>query len=180
MNKIKNKKTLIINITLVIGLILSFLVTTYALIKLATTVDDNLFQTGKMKINLNDGKTIIEENEFIFEPGMTVTKEFFIENQGTFDVYYKIYLDDVNGKLADVLNITIKKDDKVLCQGTANELNKNNVEVTDEILKANEKHVLSAVFHYPEDSGNSTQNSNITFTLGVDAVQAKNNPDKEF
>lgn len=180
MNKIKNKKNLIINITLVIGLILSFLLTTCALIKISITEDDDLFQTGEMKINLNDGKTIIDENEFIFEPGMTVTKDFFIENQGTFDVYYKIYLDDVSGELADILNITIKKGDTILCEGTINALNKNNVEISDEILKANEKHILSAVFYYPEDLENYTQNLNITFTLGADAVQAINVSNKDF
>lgn len=180
MNKTMGKKKLIRGCLLIVILITGFLVTTQALINLSVSVDDNLFQTGSLKINLNDGKTIIDENEFIFEPGMMVTKEFFVENQSTFAVYYKIYFKDVSGGLADVLNITIKKDDQVLYQGTASELNKEDVSVIDEILDSNKKHVLKAIFHYPKDVNNDTQDSSLIFKLGVDAVQAKNNPNKEF
>ena len=48
--------------------------------------------TGKertVKINLNNGQPIISEHEFLFEPGMTVKKDFFVENMSTDSVYYR-------------------------------------------------------------------------------------------
>ena len=95
-------------------------------------------------------------------------------------VYYKVYFTDVDGGLADVIDVTIKNDDKILYEGTVNELNRKNVTVVDEALKINEKVNLTVYFHYPEHSQNNTQNSDIYFRLGVDAVQTKNNPNKVF
>ena len=39
---------------------------------------------------------------------------------------------------------------------------------------------LTVVFHYPESSGNETQNLDLTFTLCAEATQTKNNPNKLF
>ena len=89
-------------------------ITTFALVYSTVAVDNNLFQTGEIRVNLNDGKPVIEEDEFLFEPGMTVEKDFFLENQGTWDVYYKLYLDNVEGGLADVLDVAIRDGDTVL------------------------------------------------------------------
>ena len=58
---------------LVIGLLaLCLCVTTVALVWESVAVKNNLFQTGSIQINLNDGKPVIDEHEFLFEPGMTV------------------------------------------------------------------------------------------------------------
>ncbi len=75
-----NKKTgrkLTASIITVVLLAVCLCVTTFALIYSAVNVDDNLFQTGRIKINLNDGKPVITENDYLFEPGMTVRKEVF-------------------------------------------------------------------------------------------------------
>ena len=71
-------------------------------------MNNNLFHTGEVKINLNDGKPVIREHEFLFEPGMTVRKNFFIENDSTWDVYYRLDLDNISGGLAEVLTVTGK------------------------------------------------------------------------
>lgn len=175
-----NFKKMINKILLIIILIICFFITTFAVMKHLVVVEDNLFQTGSIKINLNDGNPIIEENELLFEPGMTLAKQFFVENQGTFDVYYKIYFDELQGDLIDVLNVTIKKDDDVIYNGTPSNLNKKNVDVVDEILGVNDKHVLDIIFHYPENANNSTQGDNISFIVNVDAIQVKNNPNRLF
>ena len=155
-------------------------ITTYAIVWASVSVNENVFQTGKVQINLNDGKPVIEEHEFLFEPGMTVTKDFFIENQSTWDVYYKIYFDEVTGGLAKVLQITIMDGEKILYEGTADDLSKVNVKAADDTLRINEKRILTISFHYPEEAGNSTQNMSLTFKLCAEAVQTKNNPDKLF
>ena len=115
------------------------------------------------------------------EPGMTVEKPFFIENQSTCDVYYKIYLGEVAGGLADILEITVlDKDGGEICKGTASSLTRRKVIADDKPLDIGERRELKIRFHYPEDSGNASQDSYLQFVLCADAVQVRNNPDKEF
>jgi len=180
MNKDVFLRRFMLNILSVIVLLFCFIMTTVALTKEMMRIDDNLYKTGKIKINLNDGQAIIDENEFLFEPGMVVNKEFFVENQSTFDVYYKIYFTEISGDLSDVIDVTIRNEDRVLYEGTVNELNQKKVKVTDDVLKVDEKRILNITFYYPEDAGNNTQNSSMSFKVGVDAVQTKNNPNKVF
>ena len=112
-------KRLVASIIAVVVLIFCPCLTAYALVTASVTVPDNYVQTGTVEINLNDGKPVIEEHEFIFEPGMTVAKDFFIENRSTWEVYFKLYFDEVSGGLADVLQVTVKDGEKVLLEGTA-------------------------------------------------------------
>lgn len=179
-NQNTTSKKLTASIATVIVLAICLCVTTFALVWATVSVENNLFHTGTVKINLNDGKPVIEEHEFLFEPGMTVKKDFFIENQSTWDVYYKLYFTDVEGGLADVLEITVKDGDRTLYSGKAADLTRESVGAADDILKLNERRNLTVYFHFPEESGNSTQNLVLTFSMSADAVQTKNNPNKLF
>lgn len=154
--------------------------TTFALVWATVSVENNLFHTGSVEINLNDGKPVIHENEFIFEPGMTVKKDFFIENNSTWSVYYKIYFDNASGGLADVLLVAVKDGEKTLYTGTANELNRQSVTAADDILQMKEKKTLTVEFYFPEDKGNEAQGLDLSFTMCAEATQAKNNPNKLF
>lgn len=180
MPKIKTKNKLTSGIVTIIVLSICLCVTTFALVRSTLTVKDNLFHTGSIDINLNDGQPIIQEHEFIFEPGMTVKKDFFIENDSTWSVYYKIYFDQVSGGLADVLEVTIKDGNRILYSGTAAELTKANVVAADDILNMGEKKTLMVYFYYPDNKSNETQNLDLTFTMCADATQVKNNPNKLF
>ena len=180
MSETKTAKRLTGGIIAIIILAVCLCITTFALVHASVSVENNLFHTGEVKINLNDGKPVIREHEFLFEPGMTVVKDFFIENDSTWDVYYRLYLDHVSGGLADVLTVTIKDGDKTLYSGTANELKKQNVAAADDTLKIGQRRNLTVVFHYPENSGNDTQNLDLTFTLCAEATQTKNNPGRLF
>ena len=180
MAETKTAKKLTGGIIAIIVLAVCLCITTFALVYETVSVENNLFHTGEVKINLNDGKPVIREHEFLFEPGMTVKKDFFIENDSTWDVYYRLYLDNVSGGLADVLTVTVKDGDKPLYSGTANELTKQNVVAADDTLKIGEKRSLTVLFHYPEEAGNNTQNLDLTFTLCAEATQTKNNPNKLF
>ena len=115
----KTAKRLTGGIIAIVALAVCLCITTFALVYASVSVENNLFHTGKVKINLNDGKPVIREHEFIFEPGMTVKKDFFIENDSSWDVYYRIYLENVSGGLADVLEITVKDGDRAMYSGTA-------------------------------------------------------------
>ena len=164
----------------IIVLLLCLIITTFALVYSTLTLEDNYFKTGLVDINLNDGKPVISEHEFLFEPGMTVKKDFFIENNSTWSVYYKLYFDHVDGGLADVLEITVKDGDDTLYSGTAASLSREKSAVRDDVLSVSQKKSLSIYFHYPEGAENKTQDQTLTFDFCADGVQTKNNPQKSF
>ena len=180
MTENKTAKKLTGGIIAIVILAVCLFITTFALVYATVSVENNLFHTGGVKINLNGGKPVIQEHEFLFEPGMTVEKEFFIENESSGDVYYRIYLDNVSGGLANVLDITVKDGERVLYSGTANELTRQNVTAADDTLKIGQRRTLKAVFSFPADKGNAAQNLDLTFTICAEATQTKNNPNKLF
>ena len=176
----RTKKKLTFSIVAIVILTGCLAITTIALVVATISVDTNLFLTGKVEINLNDGKPVIEEHDFLFEPGMTVEKDFFIENNSTWDVYYKLYFDHIEGGLADVLEVQIKDSDRVLFSGTAAGLAKTNVQAADDILGIHERRDWQIVFHFPKHAGNAAQNLDLSFDFCADAVQTKNNPHRLF
>ena len=163
-------------------LALMLIVTTFALITSIVSVKDNTFETGIVRINLNDGEPVIRENEYLFEPGMRVQKHFFIKNEGSIDAYYKVYMEDVTGDLADVLQLTITDDEsgKVLYQGTADELTRGSAAVSDDIITAGESKNLTILFYFPKERGNEAQDKNLSFRMSATATQVRNNPGHAF
>ena len=180
MHSSKTAKKLTGGIITIVVLAVCVAITTFALVYATVSVENNLFTTGKVEINLNDGKPVIDEHEYIFEPGMTVVKNFFIENNSTRDVYYRIYFENVSGGLSDVLVVTIKDGEKTLFSGTASRLNKINVKAADDVLGIGQKKNLTISFHYPEYAGNETQNLDLSFNMCAEATQSKNNPNRLF
>lgn len=176
----KTAKKLTGSIVTVVVLAVCLCITTFALVYSAVAVDNNLFQTGEVKINLNDGKPVIEEHEFLFEPGMTVEKDFFLANQSSTDVYYRLYFDNIEGGLSELLEVTVRDGGKTLYTGKAAELTKANVGAADDLLKSGERRELTISFHFPEETGNSGQALYLSFDLKADAVQVKNNPNRLF
>ena len=141
---------------------------------------ENTFQTGPLKINLNDGYALLYAHEYTFEPGMTIERDFFIKNEGTLDAYYRLYFANVEGEIADYLEITIKDGDTILYTGSLTSLSRENVVAVDKILAAGETHDLTAIFHMPTGTENTVQNKSIVFDFFADATQVANNPDKRF
>ncbi len=179
-NKSKTARRLTTSMVLIALLCLCLFVTTFALVYSMVSVEGNLFQTGRVQINLNDGKPVIEEHEFLFEPGMTVKKDFFVRNESTCEIYYKLYFQNVSGGLADVLEVKICDGDKVLFEGTPSQMTQKNVGAADDVLGLEETRTLQIYFHFPENVGNEAQNLFLSFDFAADAVQTKNNPQKEF
>lgn len=180
MSSTKTEKRLKRGIAAIVILAICLAISTFALLWVSVSVDNNLFHTGIIDINLNDGKPVITEDEFIFEPGMTVAKDFFIQNSSTWDAYYKIYFTDVSGSLADVLEIKISDGSQVLFEGTAAQLNREAVTAANDVLATTQRKDMKIYFHYPENCGNETQNRTLRFTMCADAIQTKNNPTKSF
>lgn len=154
--------------------------TTFALIWASLRLENHLFHTGMVEVNLNDGQAIIHEDEFLFEPGMTVVKDCFIENKSTVPVYYKLYFEEVAGGLGDVIQITIREGEQILYTGTANGLSRQQVVAADDFLKEKEKKTLQVWFYFPPERGNDTQDLKMTFNMCADATQMKNNPNRLF
>lgn len=178
----KTGKKLAGGILIIVLLAMCLCFTSAALVYTAVTVDNNLFHTGTVEVDLNGGKPVIEEHEFLFEPGMTVKKRFYVRNNSSWDVYYRLYFDRVSGGLADVLEITVADadTDAVLYQGTASGLNREAVQAAESALTVGETRWFTITFHFPETAGNTAQNLTLTFDLCADAVQTKNNPDRVF
>ena len=145
------------------------------------SVRESLFHTGEIGIDLNGGEPVIREEEFVFEPGMTVAKDFYVENDGTWDEYWRLYLDDVSGGLADVLEVTVSDGGEVLYSGTATGLSGRQSAVAgDGALAVGERRELTMTFHYPEVAGNGGQGQSLVFSVRAEATQAKNNPEVQF
>ena len=184
-----NEKSILKKITtgVVIFIILCvcLCITTLALIYTMVTVEDNVFQTGYVAINLNDGEAVISDTDITFEPGMTIKKDFFIENESPRPIYYKLYFNDLQGDLAKVLKVTIvDKTDAdnvtVLYDKVADEMRRFNVETVESPIEGGERRQLEIIFHLEESENNDYQKSGMSFDLCADAVQAENNTDKEF
>lgn len=174
-------KKLSISVAMLILLIFGLFVTSFILAYTVIKIEHSSFKTGIIDIDLNNGEPIISEDEFLFEPGMTVEKPFYIQNNGTWAVYYKLYFTHVDGNLGDVLDVTIfNEDGTVMLSGKLSDLTKENAPAPEDVLDVQERHNLKVRFHFPEDAGNAVQSGSVTFELSAVAVQTKNNPDKEF
>ncbi len=170
-----------ISMASLIMLCFSLCVTSFALGLSVYKVSNNSFQTGGIDIDLNGGNPVIMDDEFLFEPGMTVEKSFYIQNNGTWGVYYKLYFSHVSGSLANILDITIlDEDSRVLLSGKLSSLTEQSVPALENELRVNERHNLMVRFHFPKEEGNVCQGESLTFELSAVAVQTKNNPNKEF
>lgn len=180
----KQKMNRKITVSMLIILLLTFClgITSYALFYVSVEIEENYFQTGVVEIDLNGGRPVIERHEYLFEPGMTVEKEFYVQNNSTWNVYYRVYMADVKGQLADVLEIRIwdKQSGTEYFTGTARNLTREYVGVADDELGIGEKKEMMISFHYPEESGNATQGQELSFSMCADAVQTKNNPNRLF
>ncbi len=176
-----NAKRLSISVATLVILCVCLCVTSFALGMAVYEVKNNRFQTGGIEIDLNGGKPVITADEFLFEPGMTVEKPFYIQNNGTWAVYYKLYFSQVSGNLGDVLDVTILNEDgEELLSGKLSALTEKNVPALENELAMNERQDLTVRFHFPEGEGNAYQGGSLRFELSAIAVQTKNNPDKEF
>ncbi len=179
----KTAKKLTASAVLLFALLVCFGIVTYAFITVSASVEANSFHTGTIEISMsgsNADGTVIEENEFIFEPGMTVVKNFYVENTGTSEAYYKVYFENIVGELAKILEVTVKDGNTVLAAGILEELTAENIAAANEVLDAQERRDLTVTFYYPKEAGNSTSEKEVTFDLCAQAVQTRNNPDKQF
>ena len=179
-NKKVTERQVRLSILIIVLLAVALCITTYALFYATVAVEGNYFGTGFVDIDLNGGAPVISAYEFMFAPGMSVDKSFYVQSNSSGDVYFKLYFDNIEGDLAQYIEVTILDGDTVLCQGPASELTRQNVSAGDDFLRPGERRELIIRFYMPEETGNVAQNRVLYFDLCADAVQAKNNPNREF
>ena len=166
-------------IFLLVFLILGLGITSVALFWQKVSVEENLFMTGNVSISINDGQPVFNE-DILFEPGMVVKKEFILCNDSTCDVYYRLYFTNVDGDLAEMLQVEVLDGDTTIFEGTLAGMNGKKSEGADGIMKEGEERVMAIIFRVPEGCGNAMQGSSVWFYLNADAVQKVNNPDGLF
>ena len=174
------KKRAVTSLAAIAVLFCMLALTTYALVASFVSVENNFFQTGTVKIELNGGKTIFDDSDINIEPGHSLVRDFTVENKGSTEVYVRLYLENMEGPLQEVLVFSIYDGDALLFSGTADAWTKETPCISDTPLSAGETRTLTAVVKMDEDAGNAYQVAGITFDMTADAVQAKNNPDKSF
>ena len=54
------------------------------------------------------------------------------------------------------------------------------VHTANDILEVGERRDLCMYFYFPTSEGNETMGKEVSFSVCADAVQTKNNPNKEF
>ena len=174
---IKDKK-LQINIVTLLLLCMGLCITSFAISYTIIKIENNTFQTGEIKIDLNGGQPIIPADKWLLEPGMTIEEDFTITNKGGWKVFYKLYFDKVEGKLGDVLEIKIYKKGSpeiVLLSGKISDLvDADELNIASELEKG-ETQTLTASFHFPKDAGNEYKGEILKFDMSAIAVQTKNN-----
>lgn len=174
-------KKMSISITVLVMLIVGLVTISFGLAYTIIKMENSSFQTGSIAIDLNNGEPVITADEFLFEPGMTVEKPFYIQNNGTWAVYYKLYFEQVDGSLGDVLDVTvIDNNGTTLLTGKLAAITRENAPSLEDVLEAGERRDLTIRFHFPEEAGNAMQSASLSFDLSAIAVQTKNNPDKDY
>lgn len=168
------------SIIAIVALFCMLALTTYALVFSLVSVEDNLFETAKVDIELNGGKPVFDGSDLHVEPGHALVQDFTAENRSTVDVHVRLYLENVEGTLQEALTFAIYDGETQLFSGTAAELTRENPCMSGEPLAAGETRTLTAVVTMQEEAGNAYQNGGIIFDMTADAVQARNNPDKAF
>lgn len=176
----RSGKKAVSSIVAIVVLFCMLALTTYALITSFVSVEDNLFETGVVKIELNEGKTVFDGSDMNIEPGHSLVRDFTVKNTGTADVYVRLYLENVEGPLQEALTFFIYEGDKLLFSGAADEWTRESPCISDTSIAVGETRTLTAVVKMNEDAGNAVQNGGITFDMTADAVQSKNNPEQVF
>lgn len=149
------------------------IVLTILLLLMTYTLSSPEIIPNTYKINLNDGKPIIDDEGATFKPGDMLTKYFFIENMARTELTYNLYFENVEGSLKDVLEVKIYDQDEVVLSGILSEITEDANLGKELKLTAREKKVLKVEFYFPKTGGNFLKGSAVYFDLKARAEWSK-------
>lgn len=89
-----NKPTLIVSMLIIAGTLI-LMGTTYAYFTAMATSNEQTVQSGTLELTYVTGKDISLENVFPSEESEAGIHQFAIENTGTLDAAYYLYLDNI-------------------------------------------------------------------------------------
>lgn len=138
---------------------------------------ENRFATGTVSIALEGSF-----DEANIEPGHTVIENFAVTNKGGADAYWRMSFENLQGPLADALDVTVIDDAGVqVYHGSAVDLDAGMAYAQgSRSLAPGQTATFTVQVHMSESAGNGYQGADVTFDVKVDAVQAKNNAGGEF
>lgn len=170
-NKKRYLSRIIVSLSIISGLVLVVLA-----LLVHTTISNTFISTGVIDINLNDGVVVFDEDDLNLQPSQSVRKEMFIENVGTEDFYYRIYLEEVSGELVDVTLFNIYDEyGNLLKTIETSKFNSTNYFSTDEIVEVGECLYFEIEIVFNELLGDEYQGGNLNFHIIASAIQSKNN-----
>ena len=178
------KHRLSLSISVLLTLCITLCVTSFALGYTFLRTEAGYFRTGTVDIELQEGSFFIQGSstgDFLFEPGMRVSKTFSIESKSTDPdgVWYQLYFDQVDGSLADLIEVTVSHDGKTVLSGKLSAMTRENTSAPEK-LSLQETRQFTVGLHYPEHASNDGQGGTAVFVLCAEAVQGKNNPTGRF
>lgn len=190
----RSGRKLILSVATLLFLSLCLCISTYALSG-STSVSGNSFSTASVDVEvselsaLNVGELSQDNAQLTIEPGMRISKFFTVTNKSSCDIYYKLYLTDMEEELASAFNakITDREGNTTFYEGRATDLTKDSrkgMSPEEWSLPTNDtdkqkEYILTLTFS--ENAGNEWKAAiPMDFKLEAAATQMKNNPDKEF
>ncbi len=180
MTKSKTQGKAWLSMLLVVLLFFMWAITTWAVLSSFISENDNLFETARVKIILNEGVRIFDEKDFQMEPGRTLIKPFTVRNDSTVPVYYRLYFDNLNGPLQEALTFQIYDGDELVYSTRMSNFSVDAPFISGKSLEVGEVKEFTAHVIMDPVSGNYYQDTGVTFDVIAQATQVKNNPNMEF
>lgn len=177
--KLIKKQKLIVTAAAVVIALLGIVVSSAVFSVNVVSEKDVRLSQGSFNIVLNDGKPVLGE-DILFEPGMTIRKDFTLENKGTTNSFYKIYFSELPMEVAELIHVSILDGTQTLSSATLYEMTKENAIIMNDNLLAGEKEVFTLCLELGEEIENVEQGMEYVLDMFVAAAQRDNNPEAEF
>jgi spore coat-associated protein N len=167
----KNKLNWILFYLFTLSIGTNFVGETTALFTDSAQASNNLIQTAIVDITTTPASTIFNITDML--PGDTVTRDVYVNNEGTTDFTYKInnsgtgtllWTDTANG-----LQLTVREGTNVYYDGPLSDLNSN--VASDLLLPRGQTDTLTLMVTLPTSADNSFQGLAETVTFTFDATQ---------
>jgi len=172
-----SKRPYVIAIVLALALVVTITATSYAYFSAnvinSGTVNNTVVTTTSLEIEFTDGPQVSLENAV---PGQYIEKTFKVENKGSGDTTYDVYMSDLINDFADKADLvyTLTSNDGGYNLSTQTQVPDTNTKIVNaQLLRAGEEHNYTLRIEFKETNDNQDDNKNKSFTtiIRVNEVQ---------